>query len=426
MTMKLTILAGLMAATSLTAANAADLRMSWWGGDSRHLATQEALKYCGDKLGHTVSPEFTGWTGHQEKITTQLAGGTEADIMQINWPWLPLFTPTGEGFADLNDFSDIIDLSQWTDAELATSTVNGHLQGLPLSITGRVPFFNQTTFEKAGLELPKTWDDMDKAGITFKEKLGEDYFPYEASSPTQSGLDIRLLITAYLTQKTGKTMIEPDTLEFNYSKEELVDGLNLYKKFVEDGVVIPWPKVAAGGNLVLNENPEWANGHIAGTYAWDSTYFKIGDVLEEGQVLTASTIPLAEGATNDGVYRKPSMLFSISKNSDNQDAAAEVVNCLLNDEGAIDILGTTRGIPASKKALEQLEAGDQIAPEQMKAHQIILAATGPTISPYFEHPQISQAIGDPLEEFAYDQIDAETAADDILYNVEDVLDRIRN
>ncbi|MBB4120878.1 oligogalacturonide transport system substrate-binding protein [Martelella radicis] len=422
--MKLTILAGLMAATSLSVANAADLRMSWWGGDSRHLATQEALKYCGEKLGHTISPEFTGWSGHQEKITTQLAGGTEADIMQINWPWLPLFTPNGEGFADLNEYSDIIDLSQWTDAELATSTVNGHLQGLPLSITGRLPWFNQTTFEKAGLSIPTTWDELEEAGKVFKEKLGDDYYPYEATG--SDGLDARLLMTAYLTQKTGKTMIDPETLEFNYTMDEMVDALEMYKRYTDEGVIIPWPKVAAGGNLVLHENPAWADGHIAGTYQWDTVYFKISDPLQEGQVLVPSKILLAEGATNDGVYRKPSMLFSISRNSDNGDAAAEVVNCLLNDEGAIDILGTTRGIPASKKAFDQLTAEGAIEQEQIDAHQIILDATGPTISPYFEHPQIASAIGDTLEEFAYGQIDAETAADDIIYNVNDVLDRVRN
>ncbi|WP_425462510.1 ABC transporter substrate-binding protein [Martelella lutilitoris] len=424
MTMKLTILAGLMAATSLSVANAADLRMSWWGGDSRHLATQEALKYCGEKLGHSISPEFTGWSGHQEKITTQLAGGTEADIMQINWPWLPLFTPTGEGFADLNEFADIIDLSQWTDTELATPTVNGHLQGLPLSITGRLPWFNQTTFEKAGLSIPTTWDELEEAGKVFKEKLGDDYYPYEATGT--DGLDARLLMTAYLTQKTGKTMIDPETLEFNYTMDELVDALEMYKRYTDEGVIIPWPKVAAGGNLVLHENPAWADGHIAGTYQWDTVYFKISDPLQEGQVLVPSKILLAEGATNDGVYRKPSMLFSISRNSDNQEAAAEVVNCLLNDGGAIDILGTTRGIPASKKAFDQLTAEGAIEQEQIDAHQIILDATGPTISPYFEHPQIASAIGDTLEEFAYGQIDAETAADDIIYNVDEVLDRVRN
>ena len=135
-----------------------------------------------------LPPEFTSWNGHLAKITVQLAGGTEADIMQINWPWLPLFSKNGTGFADLNDYKDIIDLSQWSESELAATSVKGHLQGLPLSITGRVPWFNKTTYDKAGLPLPKTWNDLLAAAKVFQEKLGDDYYPYEATGLTSHGL----------------------------------------------------------------------------------------------------------------------------------------------------------------------------------------------------------------------------------------------
>ena len=57
-----------------SAAMAEDLRMSWWGGDSRHEATRAALEACGAKHGHTIRPEYTGWDGHFEKLTTQIAG----------------------------------------------------------------------------------------------------------------------------------------------------------------------------------------------------------------------------------------------------------------------------------------------------------------------------------------------------------------
>ena len=150
--MKLTklLLATAFAATSLgQVSQAADLRMSWWGGDSRHKVTQEALKVCGDKYGHKIAAEFTGFDGHLEKVTTQIAGGTEADIMQINWPWLPLFSIKGDGFADLNQFKDVIDLSQWSADDLAAGTMNGKLNGLSVSTTGRVFMFNKTALDKA-------------------------------------------------------------------------------------------------------------------------------------------------------------------------------------------------------------------------------------------------------------------------------------
>lgn len=49
------------------------------------------LPLAAKKYGHTVKGEFTGFDGYLEKLTTQMAGKTEADIVQVNWPWLPLF-----------------------------------------------------------------------------------------------------------------------------------------------------------------------------------------------------------------------------------------------------------------------------------------------------------------------------------------------
>lgn len=99
-TMKRIAVATLLAvAAGAGVANAANLRMSWWGGDDRHIATQKALTACSAKHGHTVSAEFTGFDGYLEKLTTQMAGGTDVDIMQVNWPWLPMFSRDGTGFA---------------------------------------------------------------------------------------------------------------------------------------------------------------------------------------------------------------------------------------------------------------------------------------------------------------------------------------
>ena len=154
-----------------TTAHAAELRMAWWGGESRHVATQKAIAVCGEKYGHSVKGEFTGFDGYLEKLTTQMAGKTEADIIQVNWPWLPLFSKNGDGFADLRKLK-AIDLSNWSETDLSAGSMNGVLQGLSVSTTGRVFFFNATTFEKAGVAIPKSWDEFFAATATIKEKLG--------------------------------------------------------------------------------------------------------------------------------------------------------------------------------------------------------------------------------------------------------------
>ena len=295
-----TLIAVAMATTAIgTSASADELRMSWWGGDSRHAATQAALEVCGAKHGHTIKPEFTGWGGHFEKVATQLAGSTEADIMQINWPWLPIFSKNGDGFADLNALSDIIDLDQWPAELREASSRNGMLNGLPASLSGRVFFFNKTTFDKAGLALPTTMEELMAAGPVFKEKLGDSYFPMEGT-----GLDASLLIQMVVTQRTGKSLINPDTNEVQWSAEDIQAGIDYYQELVDNHVIQAWKDKAAAGNIALHENANWTSGKIAGAYQWDTTFFKISDPLEDGQELVPSGLLRVADALNDGVYRK--------------------------------------------------------------------------------------------------------------------------
>ncbi|MHA7776769.1 ABC transporter substrate-binding protein [Roseibium sp. M-1] len=417
-------LAALMTATALASTaslgQAAELRMSWWGGDSRHEATQAALKACGEKHGHTVKPEFTGWSGHLEKVTTQIAGGTEADIMQINWPWLPLFSANGEGFADLNDLSGTIQLDNWTGDQLASTSVNGHLNGLPVSTTGRVFFFNETTFRKAGVELPGSFEELFAAAGKMRETLGEDTYPLNAIKETAA-----LLVSLHTTQQTGKDMIDPATVTVAWSPEELAAGIAFYGKMMQDGVVMSQEKANAAGNANLYEKPEWADGHIAGSYEWDSTYFKFSDPLQEGQKLVPVKTLRGDGALTDGIYRKPSMMFSISRRSQNPEAAAQILNCLLNEPEGIAALGTTRGLPASKAAADQLKAAGSIKPELAEANEIIMAASGPTVSPLNEHPEVRTVFLDTLELYAYGQIDAEAAAEEIIAGINEAIEDYR-
>lgn len=394
--------ATLLAMTTLTRAD--DLRMSWWGGDSRHAATQEALKQCGAKYGHTVAAEFTGFDGYLEKLTTQMAGGTEADIIQVNWPWLPLFSKDGTGFADLRSLP-AIDLSQWSEEQLAAASMNGVLQGLPVSTTGRVFFFNKTSFDAAGLAIPKTWEELMAAGPVLQEKLGEGAHPFNAVKETA-----QLLISLAITQRTGKDLVDPATNRVAWTPEELAAGFEFYAKLVETGAIMSAKDEAAEGGVNLFEKPDWAAGKIAGSYEWDSTYAKYADPLAEGQELVPVEMLTFADAKTKGVYRKPSMVFSISKNSKSPEAAAQIVNCLLNEPEGIAALGDSRGLPASKVAAEWMVANAKGDPMVKAANDIVMASDGPMVSPFNEHPEIRSLFLDTLEEFAYGMVDAPTAA----------------
>jgi len=132
------LLSGVIASLLFTCTSAwaqpVELRMSWWGGNSRHQATLKALDAF--EKSHPdikVKAEYTGWDGHLSRLTTQMASGTEPDVMQTNWPWLIIFSKNGDGYYDLDKLKAELDLSQYQAQDLQSTTINGKLNGLPVS-----------------------------------------------------------------------------------------------------------------------------------------------------------------------------------------------------------------------------------------------------------------------------------------------------
>ena len=88
------------------------LTMSWWGGESRHNAYQDAIKaFSAEHSNITVNPTFAAWSGWEDTMSTKFAGGVAEDVCQINWNWLYNYSGNGQTFIDLNSVTDYLDLT---------------------------------------------------------------------------------------------------------------------------------------------------------------------------------------------------------------------------------------------------------------------------------------------------------------------------
>ncbi len=412
-------LAGGLFATAVAAADPIEIRMSWWGGDARHKQTLEAIRaFEAKNPGIKVKAEYTGWQGHLERITTQIAGGTEPDLMQINWPWLPLFSKRGDGFADLAQFKDVLDLGQFDKALLQTGTIKGKLNGLPVSITGRVYMFNPVPYQKAGLEIPKTWDELISAGAVFKTKLGPEYYPLDTTD-----LNPWYAVVHYVTQMTGKSFIDPESDEIAWTKDELIKGLEFYVMLEDKGIIPNYQKTSAeGGNrLELHQKKAWIEGRLGGSYEWDSVWQKFRDPLGQNQDLIPVKTLMLKGAKSEGLLRKPTMMFSISRNSKHKKEAALLLNYLMNDPEAIKILGDSRGIPASKVAADLLINQGLVTKQVAFAHDIVMKGGAPQLSTFFEHPKMQELYRSTMEQLSYRKITIKQAADILIDEGGDIL-----
>ncbi len=386
------------------------IRFQWWGGDSRHRATLDAIKLFEEKNpGIKVKAEYAGWGGYNDKLTTQVVGNSAPDVMQVNWNML--YALRGGNFYDLNNLD--IDLSNYPAEIIEGVTIDGRVVAVPYGITGKVFYYNETTYEKAGLSVPTSFADMIAAAPVFKEKLGNDYYPFDTD---QYGA---FLIALYqLEQKTGKAFIENN--EVAYTEDDITEALEYYSMLVDKGVIPSLPTRAAAGNIPLDQHPDWIAGKFAGTYEWDSAAAKWEGSLAEGQELVVGEMPYDMGTT-PSAFNKISMTFAVDNKTKHPDESAKLIEFLVSDPEAVEILGMSRGLPANAKAQEVLKGAGELGGLNYLGNVKVMENLGKGIHYHFEHGQLQQIYRDTIEELGNGVINERQAAKKIIEGVNSFL-----
>ena len=377
------------------------LTMSWWGGESRHNAYQEALKaFSAEHSTITVNPTFAAWSGWEDTMSTKFAGGVAEDVCQINWNWLYNYSGNGQTFLDLNSVTDYLDMSQWDDAKLGACNVANAQQCVPISMTGRIFYWNMTTFNKAGItEVPATEDDLFAAGKAFQEKLGDDSYPLHLGA-----YDRMILMVFYLESKYGKDWADPTTSTLNYTADEIAEGIDFIKSLVDGHVIMPLPTYyGANGDGATHQSNEWITGKIAGIFEWDSAASKYQDALDEENKPGFTVGEEIKFGDYNGGFSKVSMGMAITKTCKNPAEAATLIEYLWNGDGAA-IMGSECGIPASKAGLATAQAAGKINELVAEANGKVMAFASCQLDPLFESSDL-KATGTGIYQEVFDTVD---------------------
>lgn len=367
------------------------IRFSWWGGDSRHKATEAAVKAFMEKYPWiTVECEYGAWDGWTEKVATQLSGGTAPDLMQVNWNWLYQFSGDGSRFADLNQYTDILNLQNYPEQVLSQCLVAGKQQSIPVGTTGKCFYWNKSTFDQAGIEIPERWEDLIAAGGVFKEKLGDGYYPlgmYE--------YERMILMLYYLEGKYGKEWVADGELQ--YSLAEVTEGLEFINSLEAAHVLPGIAQLKGDGATILEKNPKWIDGHYAGFYEWDSAQAKLAEALEGDQEFVLGEF-FTDGQYDAGLT-KISQCFAITENSKHKQEAAMLLEFLVNDPQGIEIMGTERGMLANTYANEVLVELGMLKGLTYEGNQAVMKIAAFSFDPNFENSALKDTTGVYYEVF---------------------------
>ena len=378
------------------------MTISWWGGDSRHAAYQDAIKeFQAEHSNITVEPTFAAWSGWEEKMAAAFIAGNAQDVCQINWNWLYNYSADGSKFVDLNTVSNFLDLTQWDESAMDACYVANAQQCVPVSMTGRIFFWNMTTFNKAGItEVPKTLDDLKAAGKAFQEKLGNDYYPMHLGA-----YDRMILMVFYLESKYGKDWADSTTSTLNYTEDEIAEGLSFIKSLVDDHVMMNLKDYySANSDTATHQSNEWITGKIAGIFEWDSAASKYASALDDDNKDGFTVGEEIKFGDYNGGFSKVSMGLAITKTCEHVAEAATLIQFLLNEEKGASIMGSECGIPASKAGLGYAQAAGAVKDLVADANAKVMAFTTNKLDPLFENNDL-KASGTGIYQEVFDNID---------------------
>lgn len=389
------------------------LRMNWWGGDSRHQATLAAIEKFQEKYPNiTVTPEYEAFNGHEEKIALGIKSGNAADVMQLDWSWIPTYSPNGDNFYDLNQVSNILDLDNFSQEDRDIFTINGKLNAIPISKTGRVFCWNKTTFDMIGVEIPDTLDELMAVGKAF-ESYDPAYYPLVTKE-----LDRAFLMIYYLQCKYGKDWVKDGTPQ--YTQEEIAEGFDFLKSLEENHVIPTLEKIAGDGADLIDTNVNWIDGHYAGIFLYDTSVVKHAEAVKDGEFIIGDYIEMGD---YHGGFVKVNQAFGISATTSHPAEAAALIQFMLAEKEGVEALGDTRGVPANKAGLSMLDlSGSQVAEANEKA----VAWSKFQMDPTFERSSFTGADGtffNALQLSSYGEADSAACAQMVLEGLAEELEQ---
>lgn len=388
------------------------LRMAWWGGDERNEATLQVIEqFEADHPNVTIEAEYGGNDGYHDKLATQLASGTAADIVQVDPEIFPTYVNTGDYFIDYAEYG--MDMSNFEEAYISLS-INGRYDGkqlgLPTGISGAGILVNQALADEIGLDFskPLDWEDLIDMGKKVREYDDSLYLLC-----ANKEYIVNLIVFNYAKQLIGDTVFNPDTQKMNMTEDQLREVYAYVKRLYDEEVVPPasYQTNYSGDNLQSDSN--W----IAGKYVAALTYISTIDVMVAANPnveYTMSQLPILDGATEAGWASNTPQVFAITNTCKYPEVAIEFMDYFFNDDTALATLGATRSVPPTEKARKICTENGALSQVAMEGANIAAAAGGTPNDKISSSEESKTILFDAVEAIGYGASSVDEAAADTM------------
>ena len=337
---------------------AVKMRLSWWGSDDRHERTLKLIKLWESRHpGVSMTAQYGGFIGYQDKLSTEFAGRNAPDVMQIAENRETL---AGSGrLLQLDEYiaRGELDLTYANKGVLESLKINGKLYSIPWGLATGCWFLDTKVFADTQVDLPKanwTWEAYaEKAKAISKASPKGLYGSADIWAP--AGTRALAAFEVFLRGR-GKTAFT-DSGNLGFSKDELAEWFNFWDDLRKAGAVPPAEVTALETGF---ETSPIVTRRVA-MYPINSSIASSLQGLAKNKLVIAP-FPTGVGSKQlsgkqYGAFINSSMQVYVNADSKNKKLAINFVNAITNDPEIAKIQLMSRGVPASSKMAALVSPG---------------------------------------------------------------------
>jgi multiple sugar transport system substrate-binding protein len=326
-----------------------NLKMSWWGGDSRHQGTIAAIELW-NKTHPNVKVEYSysGWDGYHDKLAVQLAGGTAPDVFQYSYS-------NTAAYGDMDVLEDLTPYAKTKFGDFAEGMwrfgiYNGKKLGAPTGASTYALMYNKTMLQKLGVRLltqDETWESyLELCKAATRDTNGDGKIDFWGAGHLYE-IPVDGLIPIY--NQFGIQFWSKDGKHSMFDNATAQGIWKMFKTFVD-------AKVCLGPlDATVPEGLSPISAGLVATEFGPASGFSSEVAAAEGKYeLDMVRLPQHIKGKSGQVIDTP-MLFGIYKKGKNKPQAIDFLAWFLTDVEAAKTAGMIRGMYGTAKLREALK-----------------------------------------------------------------------
>ncbi len=278
------------------------------------------------QTGVKVNLQVIGWPDLLNKILAATTSGQGPDVLNIGNTWAASLQATGAFLPfDKSALDAIGGKDKFVDASFATSGMKGQdptsvpLYGLVYGL-----YYNKKMFADAGLQPPKTWEDLQAASKKLTDPSKGTYgMAMEGGSYTES-----VHFAFIFGQQQGADPFDSNGKP-NFTSPGMVAGVKQYVDLMSGGVVNK-------SSVQYKNGPEAPGDFAKGKAAMLMSQNNADNTLQADGMKSSDygvvPIPAPSGAKKNTASFVAGINLSVFKNTKNKDASLQLVKFLTSKE----------------------------------------------------------------------------------------------